>query len=155
MKTTAFILLLFVFLHPVHVSLTGIDFNEKDKAFNLFVKVYSDDMQRDMTIEQRTEGDVTVSDQRDFQLWLSKRISLSVNDIPLQIRLINIESDGIEHRFSMKAEYAGDINTVSVSNSINVRLYDDQSNMIMFRCMDVEEGFKLTPEDTVRVFNLK
>ncbi|MCK7540655.1 MAG: hypothetical protein MZV63_62070 [Marinilabiliales bacterium] len=50
-----FILLL---LHPVHVSLTGIEYDSMNRVYSVFVKVYSDDLEADMSLGKAGGGEI-------------------------------------------------------------------------------------------------
>lgn len=154
MKTAVISLLFAVMLHPVHVSVTGIEYDAGKSVFNIFVKVYSDDMARDMKTGDDQGGNTYSPDNDGFQKWLSDRICLLSDGKHLEMRLISVEKDGVEHKFFLEARAKRKAQTVKVSNTINTRLYFDQANMIMFKYKDIEEGFKLTVTDTLKVFNV-
>lgn len=141
-------------LHPVHVTITGIDYDEKMNLFSLFVKVYSDDMQKDMIIGNSKNGVSYPLDKNGFQGWLSNRLTITENGTPLKLELMSIETEANEHKFYLQAKGSRHTHSLTISNTINVRLYEDQSNMIMFKYREIEEGFKLTPSDTLKVFNV-
>jgi hypothetical protein len=155
MKTALTGILFFVLLHPVHVSVTGIEFDPGKNIFNLFVKVYSDDMERDMKIGNKMTGESFAGNEEGYQRWLSDRISIIVDGRPLVLKLKKVEIDGLEHKFTLEAKSKRKAGIVSVLNTINTRLYQDQSNMLMFKYNDVEEGCKLTSSDTIKVFNVQ
>lgn len=152
MKTTVIYLLFSILLHPVHVSLTGIEYDAKDKIFNIFVKVYSDDMAGDMKIGNAIDNKEFSNERESFHDWLSKRLSIRVDGRPLDLELLSVENDGVEHKFLLVAKNKIKPHEVTVSSTINTRLYHDQTNMVMFKCNEVEEGFKLTASDTLKVF---
>ena len=154
MKTAVISVLFAVLMHPVHVSVTGIEYDAGKNVFNIFVKVYSDDMERDMVIGEDQSGNTYSLDNDGFQKWLSDRISILSDGKHLDMRLMSFEKDGVEHKFFLEAKVKRKTQTVTVSNTINTRLYPDQANMIMFKYRDIEEGFKLTVTDTLKVFNV-
>jgi hypothetical protein len=152
---TAFIGILFcILMHPVHVSVTGIEYDPDKNVINLFVKVYSDDMKRDMTIGDNNGRSFTV-DNEGFQRWLSDRIRIQIDGHPLNLILKDVEVDGLEHRFRLEAKGKRKASSVTVFNKINTVLYPDQSNMLMFKYKNVEEGCKFTVADTIKVFNVQ
>lgn len=141
-------------MHPVHVSVTGIEYDTKRNIFSLFVKVYSDDMERDMIIGNSKNGVSYSNDKNGFQGWLSNRIFIKEDGEPLKLELVSIEAEGNEHKFFLQAKGSRHAHSVAISSTINVQLYEDQSNMIMFKYREIEEGFKLSPSDTLKVFNV-
>ena len=43
-------LAILIFLHPVHVSLTGIEYDSMNQVYSVFVKVWSDDLDADINL---------------------------------------------------------------------------------------------------------
>ncbi len=54
-------LAILILLHPVHVSLTGIEYDSMNQVYSVFVKVWSDDLDADIklwnTASERMTGD--------------------------------------------------------------------------------------------------
>jgi hypothetical protein len=150
MKLLSLIILLF--LHPVHVSLTGIEYDGTSRVYSVSVRVYSDDLGADMSLGLSTgesiKGD---ADQRYFQ-YLSDRIMIFENGRALEMKLLHAESDGLEHRFRLEAYGGKRVTEVSVLNRIMTRLYDDQANMLLFSFGKTEEGYRFTVADTIREY---
>jgi hypothetical protein len=73
----------------------------------------------------------------------------------LEMTLINTESDGLEHRFSLKAKGGRRVRNVTVVNRIMTRLYDDQANMLLFSFMGLEDGYRFTATDTLKIYKVK
>jgi len=147
-----FILLL---LHPVHVSLTGIEYDSMNRVYSVFVKVYSDDLETDINLGTAAgaeiEGEVT---ERYFQ-YIADRVMIMEDGRLLEMTLLNTESDGLEHRFSLEAAGGRRVRNVTVVNRIMTRLYDDQSNMLLFSFDGIEDGYRFTASDTMKIYKVK
>jgi hypothetical protein len=148
-------LTLAVFLHPVHVSLTGIDYNSANRTYTIFVKVYSDDLESDMKLNPGCETGPFDSPDEAYINYLCDRVVIREDGKRLGFKLTGKESDGLEHRFTLEAKGGNRIKTVAVVNRIMIRLYDDQANMVLFRFDDLEEGYKFTSSDTLRNYFVK
>jgi hypothetical protein len=77
------------------------------------------------------------------------------NGKKLDMKLLNSESDGLEHRFSLQAKGGRSVREVTVINRFMTRLYSDQANMLLFRFGTVEEGYRFSVADTLKSFNVK
>jgi len=159
MFKTLFFSIWFVF-HPVHVTLTSIDFVKETDCFKVFVKIYFDDFLLDCRLNgieiNNTDFSVDNSYSQDIvETYLNKMLILKVNDKTLTGKLQSMKLSVNE--LSMDVEYAGRKNpkTVLVKNLIMADLYSDQSNMIIVRVNDFEEGVKLTSDITERTFKIK
>lgn len=148
-------LTLAIFLHPVHVSLTGIDFDSANRMYTVFVKVYSDDLESDMRLSPGCASGPFSSPDEWYGNYLCDRVVISEDGKKLELKLKATESDGLEHRFTLEAKGGRRVKTVAVVNRIMTRLYDDQANMVLFRFDDTEEGYKFTSSDTLRNYFVK
>lgn len=153
MKIIALAILLL--MHPVHVSLTGIEYDAVNREWSLFVKVWSDDLEADMNLGRSDGTELTGSrDERFFQ-YLSDRIIIMEDGIPVNPELTSVEIDGLEHRFTLKARGKDDVGTVTVVNRIMTRLYEDQANMLLISLGSTEEGHRFTVTDTMKSYKVK
>ena len=157
-KTLFFsILLLF---HPVHVTLTSIDYIPEMDYFKVFVRMYFDDFLRDCKLN---DGDVQ---NKDFsggnpssidvmEKYLGEKIIIKVNEKQLSGKLQDMKL--ADNEISMNLEYytGKKPKTITVKNLIMTSLYSDQSNMIIVRINDFEEGVKLTADLTEQTFKIK
>jgi hypothetical protein len=82
-------------------------------------------------------------------------VILKVNEKQLSGKLddMNLSDNEISMNFDFLAVKKP--KAFSVKNLIMTGLYSDQSNMIIVKINDLEEGFKLTPDNTEQTFNLK
>lgn len=153
MKTTLFAILLL--LHPVHVSLTGIEYDDVNRVWSVFVKVWSDDLEADMNLGRSGGGLISGNSEERFFLYLSDRIIIMEDGTPVQMELVSATVDGLEHRFALRAKGKGDADSVTVVNRIMSRLYEDQANMLLISLGGLEEGYRFTATDTVKSYKVK
>jgi hypothetical protein len=153
MKTVTLAILLLV--HPVHVSLTGIEYDGVNRLWSVFVKVWSDDLEADMNLGT-SDGSVIAgnSDERFLQ-YLSDRVVIMEDGKPVRMELLSASADGLEHRFSLRARGKKGLRSVTVMNRIMTRLYEDQANMLLFSLNGMEEGYRFTVTDTIRSYKMK
>lgn len=153
MKTIALTVLLLV--HPVHVSLTGIDYDAMNRVWSVFVKVWSDDLEADMSLGLRNGDEIAGAAGERYLRYLSDRVMIMEDGEPVKMELLSAGVDGLEHRFTMQAKGKKVVRTVTVMNRIMTRLYDDQANMLLFSYDGVEEGYRFTVTDTMKSYQVK
>jgi len=158
MFRTLFFSIWFAF-HPVHVTLTSIDYVAGNDVFKVFVRMYFDDFLLDCKRSGTAVGEKGFSgensDSREaVENYLSENIVLKVNDKQLSPTLQDLKL--ADNEMSMNLFYRIDKKPkiLTVKNLIMTRLYTDQSNMIIVRVNDFEEGIKLTSELTEQTFKL-
>jgi hypothetical protein len=153
MKTILLAILLL--LHPVHVSLTGIEYDEANRIWSVFVKVWSDDLEADINLGRSGGGLISGNREEQIFLYLSDRIIIMEDGKPVQMELLSTTVDGLEHRFTLRAKGKGDPDSVTVINRIMTRLYEDQANMLLISLGGLEEGYRFTVTDTMKSYKVK
>jgi hypothetical protein len=159
MLRTLFLSVFFLF-HPVHVTLTSVDYVAGTGVFNVFVTMYYDDFLRDYKLSKtgKENVDFSCNDSTSFsvmQKYMSEKVLLTVNDKPIGGKLQNMTLT--ENEISINLEY-GKIKKprmVKVANLIMTTLYSDQANMLIVRINNFEEGVRLTPELAEKTFIIK
>jgi hypothetical protein len=147
-------------LHPVHVTLTSIDYVPENDSFKVFIRMYFDDFINDNRLEgiEIAAKDFTpVGDSaiKSMQRYLDEKVIIKVNDKKITGTISDITL--ADNEISMNLNYRGNKNPVQVSvqNLIMIGLYSDMSNMILLRISSFEEGFRLTSDMTEKTFNIK
>ena len=153
MKILLFYILLL--LHPVHVSLTGIEYDSMNRVYSVFVKVYSDDLESDISLGKAGGGEIIGGVTERYSQYIADRVNIMEAGRLLELKLLNTESDGLEHRFRLEAAGGRRVSNVTVVNRIMTRLYDDQANMLLFSFDGIEDGYRFTASDTMKVYKVK
>ncbi|MDM8003176.1 MAG: hypothetical protein QUS66_09760 [Bacteroidota bacterium] len=153
MKTIALTVLLLI--HPVHVSLTGIDYDAVNRVWSVFVKVWSDDLEADMNLGLANGRQITGTADERYLMYLSDRVVVMEDGEPLRMELVSAGVDGLEHRFNLQAKGKKAVRNVTVLNRIMTRLYEDQANMLLFSYGSTEEGYRFTVTDTMKSYQVK
>lgn len=148
-------LAILILLHPVHVSLTGIDYNSMNQVYSVFVKVWSDDLDADITLRNTASERMTGDEKEIYYKYLTDRILIIEDGKPLKMTLLKTETDGTEHRFNLEASGSREVKNVTVINRIMTRLYEDQANMLLFSFNGIEDGYKFTAADTLKNYQVK
>ena len=150
---------LWIAAHPVHVSLMSIDYVQERNIFNVFLKVYFDDMLLDSGIEKGDQKKLVFSADDDFTRkvisgYVADRVMLIVNKRQLNAQLVNMDLSDNELRLNLVFGSAGKVNSITVKNLIMTSLYSDQANMIIVKVNDFEEGVRLTSQETEKRFEI-
>jgi hypothetical protein len=150
---------LWVAAHPVHVSLMSIDYVQERNIFNVFLKLYFDDMLLDSGIEKGDQKKLVFSADDDFTRkvisgYVADRVMLIVNKRQLNAQLVNMDLSDNELRLNLVFGSAGKVNSITVKNLIMTSLYSDQANMIIVKVNDFEEGVRLTSQETEKRFEI-
>ena len=151
--------ILFLFwigFHPVHVSLTSLDYNPDSGIVSGFVRIYLDDFLVDCSCgvqqEELIAGDKAAVMALNNYLNRKLIISLDYTSVKGEIKNVGINGNEID----IKLHYISRIKpaVIKVSSHIMTDIYDDQANMVIVKVLDYEEGAKLTSEVTEQTFKV-
>jgi len=148
-------LAILILLHPVHVSLTGIEYDRMNQVYSVFVKVWSDDLDADINLWKTANERMAGDEEEIYYKYLTDRILIIEDGKQLKMTLMKSETDGIEHRFNLEASGNRAVKNVTVINRIMTRLYEDQANMLLFSFNGIEDGYKFTTADTLKNYEVK
>lgn len=146
--------------HPVHVTLTSIEYVPETVDFKMFVRMYFDDflvdcrMNGSLIKDEKFSGDNPASVEV-LEKYINDKIVLRVNEKQLVARLQNLNVADNEISMNLSYKNSKKPRTVTVKNLIMTGLYSDQANMLVVRINDFEEGVKLTPDLTEKTFKIK
>jgi hypothetical protein len=154
------ILSIWFLLHPVHVSITSIDYVPELDSFKVFVRMYFDDFITDckLTGVEVTESNFLIANSSSKNImedYLCDKVRIIADEKLLTCKLVDLKL--ADNEISMNMVYKG-VNkpkSVKVLNNIMTALYSDQSNMVILRVNNYEEGAKLTSDAPERIFNTK
>ena len=146
--------------HPVHVTITSIDFVPEMDIFKVFVRMYFDDFLRDYKLggEDAQNKDFTNNNspsREAMEKYLNEKIMLKLDAEQLSGKLKDMNLT--DNEISMNLEFGArkKPKTFTVKNLIMTNLYSDQSNMIIVKINEFEEGVKLTADITEQTFKIK
>jgi hypothetical protein len=155
-----FILSFIVLAHPLHVSLLSVEYSEKSDSFNVFLKIYADDFLLDYRLltNDTTKFDFVARKEMAETLlrkYLNEKVQIFAEAKKLDGKLLTLESSDGELRMNLMFNNKKRSKNYMVKNLIMTDLYKDQSNLLIFRFGDYEQGIKLTAEKPEQNFIVK
>lgn len=156
----ALLLSVWFIFHPVHVTLTSIDYIPGKDSLKVFVMMYFDDFLLDLNIsgeikqgdEYSAEDSVT---RGTLERYMNGKLIIRVNNKLLAGKLGELEIADNEVKLNINYGPVRDPDTIVVNNLIMTDLYEDQSNFVIVKINDFEEGVKMTSDITEQTFKLK
>jgi len=151
---------IWLLFHPVHVTLTSIDYVPEMDSFKAFVRMNFDDFLLDFKlyggeIKNKDFSDGNSSLRDVMEKYLGEKLVIKVNEKQLVGKLKDMKV--ADNEISMNLEYitGNKPRTITVKNLIMTDLHSDQSNMTIVRVNNFEEGIKLTADLTELTFKIK
>lgn len=150
---------LWLTMHPVHVTLMSIEYDEEKSVFNAFLQVYFDDFLIDYNYLEETVPDFDFNNGKEESIrlldnYLHNRIGLMGDGRNLDFDITDATMSDNELKMNLIFRPGMRAKIFTVRNAILTDIYKDQSNLLIFKYDVFEEGVKLTAEKTDHVFNV-
>ena len=149
------LLFLFWFIfHPVHVTLTSVDYAPEDGCLKVFIKMYLDDF----LLDAEQDEDIFLNDENKKEItenYINQKFIILANDKKLTGKISNLELPDDEIKVYMEYKTSEKPKELLVKNLIMTELYNDQSNLVIIKIDNFEEGFKFTSEITEQIFKIE
>ena len=146
------IFLIFCPVHPLHVSVTEIEFDEKDKALEIMMRVFADDLEKtlraslhqpDLDILHPKNGKTL--DQMTEE-YITGHFKLSLDGKPQKIHYLGHEEDGEALIFYIEVSNVKKWKTIEITNDIIMEMFEDQSNLVHVTVRGTVRSLRLTKE---------
>ncbi len=166
MHAFSFLLLSFLFLssaHPLHVSVTEIKYDEKEKELEVMMRVFIDDLEKTMqTRLKQPELDIQepgkgVTTDQLVSPYLLENFKVKLEGKEQKVKYLGSEKEGEAFIFYILVSNVKKWKTIEVQNSIIQEIFEDQSNHVHVTVRETVRSLRLTrdkPVDTI-TFDVK
>lgn len=122
-------------MHPVYVSVTNIDFNEREKSLEITCRVFTNDYERVLRKSYKGKVDLLGNSNKAsmdslIQAYMNSHLSLTVNGKMVPLQYIGFEQD--EDAILNYLEVTGieNITEIKVNNTVLYDLWEKQQSLI-------------------------
>ena len=149
-----FLSLIMTALHPLHVSVTEIKFDPKDKELEITVRIFLDDLEEAIrqdrklaTLDITNPGTGLTTDQL-VSTYLSTRLTTKVDKKPAAIKYLGHEIDGDAIVVYAYAPGVKKLKSIEVYHSTITEVYEDQSNLVHITLGEKTRSLRLMRDTT-------
>ena len=139
--------------HPLHVSVTEIEWDEKEKALEIMMRVFIDDLElafRDRfgkpSLDILNPGDKSLDKMMDT--YLNERFGVLIKKKKQALNYLGHERDGEAFVFYIEIGRLKKWNRIRVANTIMMELYDDQSHLVHVTVSGKIRSMRLTKSNS-------
>ncbi len=149
--------LIFSFLHPFHVSVTDIEFDEEAKSLEIAQKIFIDDLGNAIMTKEGNSIDLFEVENNEkirsmVQAYIESKFKLEVNGKPAPYNFLGAShKDDVIWCF-MEIPKVRKLNTIKVTNTVLTEVFNDQVNLIHIKVDGKLRSMKLEknePSDTL------
>lgn len=144
------LLAFWLYLHPIHVSVTEIEYDEKDQALEIMMRVFIDDLelslrnslgQPELDILHPGKGQTT---DALVSKYLKEHFRVSLDGQVQQGVYLGHERESEAFIFYIEVKNVRKWKTIGVFNDIIIATHDDQSNLVHVYVNDNVKSLRLT-----------
>lgn len=127
---------LFFLLHPIHISVTEINYSEKDKALQITSRIFIDDLELSIRA-QRNEPELDLIEPKNgltteklVNEYVAKHISIKLDGKLQKLNFLGMEREDPALICYIEIENIKKFKTIEVRNDIIMEIHDDQSSIV-------------------------
>ena len=146
--------------HPLHVSVTEIEMDHKDKRLEIMMRVFMDDLE--VTLREKYKmPDLDVLNPKGqtidhmMEEYLKLHFKIALDNKAQVMKYLGHEQEGDAFIFYIEVEKVKKWKTIQIQNDIIMETYDDQSNLVHVTSNETVRSLRLTTKRPVDqlVFN--
>ncbi|MBI5010475.1 MAG: hypothetical protein HZB98_12695, partial [Bacteroidia bacterium] len=124
------VLSLCLILHPVHVTMTSIDYVPENDSLKVYLRMYYDDFLLDLVMSGENKGDdFFTSDSQEakevMEGYINKKLIIKVNKKQIAGKLNDLEIVDNEVKLGIEYKTTKQPGLLTVNNQIMTDLYND------------------------------
>jgi hypothetical protein len=127
---------LLLFLHPIHISVSEINYSEKDKALQITSRIFIDDLELAIR-EQRKEPELDITNPKGGlstnQLvmdYVKEHFKIKIDGKPAKFNFLAVETEDIAFVCYIEIENVKKVKTLEAFNDVITEVHEDQSNLV-------------------------
>lgn len=147
-----------LWLHPVHISVTEINYNEKSKSLQIVSRIFIDEMelgvrsqlkQPDLDLLEPKNGSTT---QTMIQNYLAQHLKIKMDGKPAKQNFLGFEREDVSLVCYIEIENVRKLKTLEVMNDVVTEIHDDQSNLVHVTYKGPVKSVRLNRDKTFEIF---
>ncbi len=151
-------------LHPVHISVTNVDYNETEQVFNVSIKLFADDFETIINKNNNINLNIGKAVENKkcnsyIDEYIQNSLVLKINNrnIFKNVKLLKKELKPEENTIWLyyNIKHTSSVKNVNVINNLLNDLYNDQKNLFIFTYKNTEEAYKFEKNNTKFEFLIK
>lgn len=139
-------------LHPMHVSVTEVEYSEKNKSLQIISRIFIDDLELSIRRKVNSEsldllqpGNGSTTDQL-VSAYLSDHIKIKLDGKPVKINYIAHEIEDLAIICYLEVENVKKIKSLEITDTVIQETHEDQSNLVHITYKGPVKSYRLTSE---------
>jgi len=151
-----------LFAHPVHLTVTNIEYNTNDKKFDITIRLFVDDFEKILDTKYNTKLNLFKQNEAknaDFyiQNYITQNLKLKINGNFINEKKFILEKrsqEDITIWLTFSVKYKQRIHSIEITNKLMTDLYRDQKNMLIFTYQSKQSALEFNYKNTKKTINI-
>lgn len=144
-------------IHPFFVSMTDINYNDKNKSLEISVRIFTDDFENTLRKYHKDKIDILHPTNQDamngyVKDYIQQHLQLKVDDKFVQLSFVGYEQQSESIWTYFEVDNVSSVNKISIINNLLHDYNNNQINMMHVKVKDSEQSDKLNYPDTKAEF---
>jgi len=146
---------LFFFLHPIHISVSEINYSEKDKALQITSRIFIDDLELSIRAGRKEdeldliEPKNGLTTEKMVSDYVLKHLSVKLDGKIQKLKFLGMELEDPALICYIEIENVKKFKTIEVRNDIIMETHDDQSSIVHVTYKGPIKSMRLTRSNPV------
>lgn len=143
----------YAFLHPIHVSICEIEYDKNNKALEMTLRIFIDDLEKEIRLN-RNEPELDITNLPDghnlddiLKEYLNRNFQVGVNDKDEEYTYLGHEIEGDAIFCYMEIPKVKRLKSIEVYYAVLTQLYEDQTNLVHVEVDDKIRSMKMTKSE--------
>jgi hypothetical protein len=136
--------------HPIHLSITEVEHNEKSKALQITMRIFIDDLEtsirksiNDEELDLLEPGKGRTTDEL-VKAYLQDKVKVKVDKKLMKANYLGNEIEGPAMICYIEVENVKKFTTIEFTNKVILETHDDQSNLVNVNYKNKVKSIRLT-----------
>jgi len=155
-----FIISIILWFHPIHVSVTNLEYFQEKNEIELSTKVFRDDLQllfvhlNELNIDFENEDSIKKY-QDTINSYVANNFKIIINKKESNYYFKDFKMSDEAIWLSYKLHYNDKIKSIKIENRLLLDLYFDQKNLLIFKAGDLNDAYQFNLKNTEHIFHVK
>lgn len=145
-------LLFTLLLHPMHVSVTEIEYNQKNKSLEIISRIFIDDLE--LSVRKQVNDEMLdllnptapVTTDQLVREYLNRHLLIRIDGKPAKVNYIAHEIEDAAMICYLEIESVRKLKEIEITNSVIQEVHADQSNLVHVTYLGPIKSLRLTRE---------
>lgn len=153
--------LLLCILHPVHVSVTEVEYSEKNKSLQITSRIFIDDLELSIQKQLKQESlDILqpkngVTTDQLVSAYLKDHLKFKLDGKPVKVNYLAHEIEDVAIICYLEIENVKKLRTLEVTDDVIQEIHADQSNLVHITYKGPVKSYRLVSDKPTDIFKVE